>query len=76
MTRPAQPHDAGQGGNRRTAQVERHDVVTLETKSTAVRTQTARRRLARGPEPLPFTATIDGRADLPGHLRSPVCGYV
>ena len=67
MTAPAQPHDAGQGGNRRTAQVERHDVVTLEPKPAAVRTQTARSRPARGPERLPFPAAIDGRANRPSH---------
>ena len=71
MTRPAQPHDAGLGGNRRAAQVDRYDMVCFKTKPAAVRTQPACSGLARGPERLPFTAAIDRLAELPRHLRSP-----
>ena len=74
MTRPAQPHDAVESGHRRAAQVDRHDVMTLETKPAAVRTQTARGGLARRSQRLPFPATIDGRAELPSHLIPPVFG--
>ena len=50
MTRPAQPHDAIQAGECRPAPVERDFVVTRETEPAAVRTQTARSRLARRSE--------------------------
>ena len=74
MTRSAQPHHAAQVGQKRTTKIKWNSMMTLETKPAAVFTQTARRRLARRSERLPFPAAIDGCPELPGHLRSQVRG--
>ena len=49
--------------------MERDDVVRLETKTTAARTESARRRLARRPEVPPGLGAIDAAPDSPSHLR-------
>ena len=51
-------------------------MMTLETESAAVRTQTARSALARGPEHLPFTGAIDRPPRAVPAILDPRCADV